>query len=491
MEGFVVSGKAAAAAKRKRATHPKQTIEQAVNEARHVGAISAAAKINKSLPLEDHVLPATIDTWLHRFRKEGKFWEKDTKRGRRGVLDSVPGVRDEMKRQTESFRSQGAAVTGRLTATIVKAALEEKAPSLLQRHGGSLKISVRSGQNFAEREGLSYRKRSSSRVIPPAEELADARDKFYSDLAACFPDQDVDRQLVINFDQTFHCYNPNRGFTWEKKGAPRVQLTHSKDGFTLLPVVHMSGVVGAQMIFDGSTSASLPTVTPGQYLHFRQTSNHWSNESTTIDLFKTVILPHIAARRAALGQPAAPAIVLADAFAAHWTPAVRALVAGEESIAYIAIPEGLTHLFQPLDLGIIAAIKNSVMRRKDEFCESELRAAIRENRGILLSKSRPLLRDRITMFIKECLQDPEICAEHCCKSGFDRAGISRVILGDHGTCPDVDEHVPPSSCAECGEFAVSRDKMPSCECFSEGSVVPLCDGCFSNHTELCPTVGNE
>lgn len=485
-----MSGKAAAVAKRKRVTHPKERIEQAVNEARHVGAIAAAAKINKNLAVEEHVLPATIDTWLYRFRKDGKFWEKDAKRGRPGVLDSVPGVREEMKRQTESFRSQGAAVTGRLTATIVKAAIEEKAPSLLDRHGGSLKIAVRSGQNFAVREGLSYRKRTSSRVIPPVEEVADARDKFYSNIAGCFPDQVIDRELVVNFDQTFHCYNPNRGFTWEKKGAQRVQLSHSKDGFTLLPVVHMSGVVGAQMIFDGSTSASLPAVAPGRYLHFTQTSNHWSNESTTLDLFKTVILPHIAARRAALGQPA-PAIVLADAFPAHWTPAVRALVAGEDSIAYIAIPDCLTHLFQPLDLGIIAAIKNSVMRRKDEFCEGELRTAIRENRGVLLSKSRPVLRDRITMFIKECLQDPAICAERCCQSGFDRAGITRVLFGDVGTRPDVDEHVPPPSCAECGEFAICRDTMPSCVCFADGSEALLCDGCFSNHTELCPAAGNE
>ena len=66
---------------------------------------------------------------------------------------------------------------------------------------------------------------------------------------------------------------------------------------------------------------------------------------------------------------------------------MQALVATDSAIAYFCVPESLTHLFQPLDLGIIAAIKQSVLRRKDEFSEEEVRIVIRENRGVLLSKS--------------------------------------------------------------------------------------------------------
>lgn len=131
----------------------------------------------------------------------------------------------------------------------------------------------------------------------------------------------------------------------------------SKDGFTCLPVVSADGVIGAQLIFDETTAAALPTVHPGPYLKFLHTKNHWSNETTTLTLFKDIILPHIAMRRAELGDPLAPCIILADAFPPHWAPAVMALVAKEDSVAYIAVPDSLTHLFQPLDLGIIVAIK--------------------------------------------------------------------------------------------------------------------------------------
>ena len=97
-----------------------------------------------------------------------------------------------------------------------------------------------------------------------------------------------------------------------------------------------------------------------------------------------------------LGKPNAPAIVLADAFSAHWTKAVTDLIAQETAVAYIGVPDCLTHLFQPLDLGVIG-IKQSILRRKDEFLEHEVQTAIREGREVVLSKSRTILRERLAM----------------------------------------------------------------------------------------------
>ena len=265
-----------------------------------------------------------------------------------------------------------------------------------------------------------------------------------------------------------------------------MQLKSNKDGFTLLPVVSVAGVVGAQLIFDGSTATSLPSATPGPLLRFTQTHNHWSNTETTVDLFKTIIFPHIAARRAQLGNSSAPAIILADAFAAHWAAPVLALLGEQQRVAYISIPDCLTHLFQPLDLGIIAAMKQSIMRRKDEFVEGEVRLAIRENRSILLSKSRPVLRERMTVFIKEVMADPDICAEHCCRSGFERSGVFSVLFGDGDVLPDVDRVVPPAVCKECGESGFVRSDPPPCTCFDLNAQPILCSGCYANHVELCP-----
>lgn len=82
--------------------------------------------------------------------------------------------------------------------------------------------------------------------------------------------------------------------------------------------------------------------------------------------------------------------------------------------------------------------------------ENEVRVAVCEGRGVVLQKSRPLLRDKMTMYIKEVLADPLVCAEHCCYSGFRRAGTTQVLYKDDSVAPNLDQFVPPSMCQECG-----------------------------------------
>ena len=483
MENFAVAQ--SVAAKRKRQTYDAAKYERVVTLARQVGADAAANTINRGVPDCDRIPVATIRKWLERWRSSGNFWESAGKRGRPTILTAAAGVQPEWKRQVDALRAQGESVTGRVSSAILRAVLEEKAPSLLERHGGVAKVCVNTGSNLLSKCNMSWRARSSTRIIPPSEVVATARNDFYQSISESFPDDVIDKSLLLNFDQTFQFYTPGRGYTWEKKGADRVQLKSEKDGFTLLPVVSSVGVVGAQMIFGGKSSNVFPRVDPGSLLHFTHSLNHWSNEDTTVQLWRKIILPYIATRRAALGQPSAPTIVLADAFAPHWTDQIKAIASEAEPIAYICIPGTLTHLFQPLDLGIIAAIKQSVLRRKDEFMEKEVQTAVRENRGVILSKSRPILRDKITLFIKECLQDPDICSENCCTSGFRRAGIMRILYDDDGQSPDVDNVLPPLTCDECGELAHPSRLNPPCACFSADTLVTLCQGCRDNHAQLC------
>ena len=336
MEAFAVASQSV---KRSRQSFSDDRIGAAVALALQIGTMAATKKLNSGMPPADQMQEATVRKWLSRWKKEGNFWEAArAKRGRPNVLSAIPGGQEEWVRQVDSLRAQGASVTGRVSAVIARAVAEEKAPSLLEAHGGGLKMSIEAGSQLLKRAGKSFRKRTSTRIIPPDDVVAEARDSFYKNITDCFPDGPPDEGLVINFDQTFQLYNPNRGYTWEKKAASRVQLTDSRDGFTLLPVVSMLGVLGAQLIFGGTTAAVLPAISAGPLLRFEYTASHWSDESTTLSLWNNIILPYIARRRAAVGDPHSPVLVLADAFAAHWTPRVRAVVASADSINYIAIP---------------------------------------------------------------------------------------------------------------------------------------------------------
>ena len=492
MEGHVLPAEVVGAVKRKRHAYPPEVIEKAVTEARHSGAQAAANSVNKNLAVGDRVPEETIRTWLHRWKTEGSFWQGAKKRGRKSIGDKLPdNVQKEWLKQVEAVRASGSAVTGRVAAVLGRGVVGEMAPSLLERHGGDLKVCVRTGQRMLDRADMSYRKRTSKRVLPPSADLENTRDNFYDNIAENFADGPPPPDLVLNFDQTFQLFNPNRGYTWEKKGADRVQLKEFRDGFTLVPVCSMTKMIGAQLIFGGTTSAVLPPVDPGKLLLYNYNANHWSNESTTLQLWNKIILPYIADVRRRHENDSMPALVLADAFAAHWTPAVKSLVESVPNISYICIPDCLTHIFQPLDLGIIPAFKQSILRRKDEFLEAETQKAVKEGRTVQLPTSRPVLRDRVTAWIKEIVADPIICAERCCRSGFVRSGVNRVLYGDTEGI-DVDRHTQPSDidytvfvCDECGEHGNLFTSVPPCQHFVSVKRTVLCDGCRYNHTYNC------
>lgn len=495
MEDHVVPLEAASAMKRKRRSdYTSEQISKAVTDARYHGAKVAAEKSNAGKPVAEHIPEETVRKWLSRWKKEGSFWEEQKKRGRKNLSETLPdSVQKEWMKQVESVRQQGDAVTGRVAAALGRGVLSALAPSRLERHGGDLKLCVRTGQRMLSREDMSYRKRSSKRIMPPDADLRVTRDDFYDEIAENFSDGPPPPELVLNFDQTFHLYDPTHGFTWEKRGSPRVQLKENRDGFTLVPVVSMTNVIGAQMIFGGTTAAVLPGVRPGDKLIYNYNSTHWSNESTTIQLWEKVIAPYIAKQREHFGE-STPALVLADDFAAHWTPAVQKLVETLPNVFYVCIPDKLTHVFQPLDLGIIAAWKQSILRRKYDFIEAEAHAAVREGRQVRLTTSRPVLRDRVTTWIKELVADEYICAERCCRSGFVRAGINRVLYGDADGI-DIDKLVQPSEidysvfdCQECGERGRLYTELPECDHFVNKKRAILCAGCFTNHSQLCGPV---
>ena len=185
-----------------------------------------------------------------------------------------------------------------------------------------------------------------------------------------------------------------------------------------------------------------------------------------------------------LNDTTAACIILGDAFPAHWTDAVRAVAATVPHLAYIGVLETLTRLFQPLDLGIVACVKSSVMQRKDDFLEQEVLTAVREKRGVILSTSKPILRDRSAMWIKKTLLDPAICSQHCCRVGFEWAGVMHALGYD-----DITSHIP-----DIGAFVPSPEAnlVPCADCLEPSPPAQcvvcrkhLCSDFLANHTVQC------
>jgi hypothetical protein len=152
----------------------------------------------------------------------------------------------------------------------------------------------------------------------------------------------------------------------------------------------MDAIFGVQLIFSGKTADVHPDVPGDGVLFYEHNATHWSNETTTLALLNDIIGPYVERVRAELQNPTAPVLVIADVFRAHWTPAVMQWFV-DRNIVYLPVPGTLTHLFQPLDLGAIAGMKGFVVGKKNEFMSGELRTAMREERVVLLSRSRPMV----------------------------------------------------------------------------------------------------
>ena len=106
---------------------------------------------------------------------------------------------------------------------------------------------------------------------------------------------------------------------------------------------------------------------------------------------------------------------------------------------------------------------------------------MREERGVVLSTSKPILRDRSAMWIKETLLDPAICSQHCCRVGFEQAEVLCALRYDNITShiPDIDAFVP----------APEADLVPCADCLEPSPPAQcvvcrkhLCSDCLANHT---------
>ena len=198
-----MSAAALASSAKKRKNYPTELIGQTVAEARHIGAQAAAVKVNRNLSRDEQVNEDTVRKWLSRWKTYGNFWEDRPKRGRKSVVDLAPQtLLPAWEEQIPGLRAQGEPVTGRMAAVVGRAVLDNQSPSLLERHGGNIKMSVRTGRRLLASSDRAWRKKSSSRIVPPPDSLADTCSAFFPEISAVAEDSSLTPQLILNFDQT-------------------------------------------------------------------------------------------------------------------------------------------------------------------------------------------------------------------------------------------------------------------------------------------------
>lgn len=117
--------------------------------------------------------------------------------------------------------------------------------------------------------------------------------QFIYDIQVVVEMEEISGELVVNWDQTGIHYIPVSSWTMEKEGSKRVEIAGIDDK-RKITAVFAGTLVGdflpPQLIYQGKTKKSLPSVEFLSNWHVTYTDNHWSNETTMMDYLSSAPL---------------------------------------------------------------------------------------------------------------------------------------------------------------------------------------------------------
>ena len=208
--------------------------------------------------------------------------------------------------------------------------------------------------------GFTRRTGTTSRPPIPQGIYDETRRDFLSDIEHKVKLHSIPAELILNSDQTPSSYVSVGKLTMATRGTKSVPIKGLTDkrNITLTFTITLNGeFLPLQVIYSGKTNAR-GFVFPKTFC-ISHNPKHWSNEKETLNLLNEVVNPyvHVVKTRAALRlDPGQKALMIWDVFKGQMTDVVKSRLA-ELDIFLVAVPANMTHIFQPLDLTVIAEAK--------------------------------------------------------------------------------------------------------------------------------------
>ena len=144
------------------------------------------------------------------------------KRGRKLMLGDE--LDENVKKMVNSVRNSGGVINSAIVMAAGKGIVLAKDRSLLVENGGHIGITKSWAQSFLRRMGMVKRKGTTSKKIFNVENFENEKDKFLTDVRNKMENNDIPKQLVINWDQTGINIVPVSQWTMEVEGAKRVEI---------------------------------------------------------------------------------------------------------------------------------------------------------------------------------------------------------------------------------------------------------------------------
>ena len=186
----------------------------------------------------------------------------------------------------------------------------------------------------------------------------DAADKFVSSFRKYVKDKNLSMDQIFNCDETGLYFRllPDqtlagsfeKSASGRKKSKDRVTINacSNASGTIMLPL-HLIGKSKCPRCFKGMNMSLLPLKYSGQ-------KNAWMNSGHFHDWFHNTFVPQVREKFTALGVEC-KAVLLLDNCSAH--PDVKELVSDDGKITAMFLPPNVTSLIQPMDQGVLKALK--------------------------------------------------------------------------------------------------------------------------------------
>ncbi|KAJ3514067.1 hypothetical protein NLJ89_g2589 [Agrocybe chaxingu] len=342
-----------------------------------------------------------------------------TATGRTGVLGKHMDIVDEIKKTLKDLRVSGIPVHVPLARSIMLAIIEEKQPSILNKHFQCSELFVRSFFQSV----MNWTPRMATRAaahIPS--DAPDVCERAFFRIVYAMKWENIPPKLVINVDQMGMYVLPSNSRTFHDKGASQVDAVgkDEKRAYTVLVASTPTGdILPFQQVWAGKTNASLPRQnSPGMAeakefgFHFAVAASqsnprsHFSTLKTMIEWIEKVMIPWVQHVIEVDGlNEDQKAVLYIDCYPVHAGEPFKTYVYTKQpNIIICFVPRNCTPVFQPADVGLQRPIKHILKQELFKYLARTHREQISSGlkpEDVWITTSLPKLRDASVLGLVE------------------------------------------------------------------------------------------
>ena len=185
--------------------------------------------------------------------------------------------------------------------------------------------------------------------------------------------EEIPEELILNWDQTGIKIVPCSTWTMDVQGSKRVEAVGVNDKH-LITAVFRGSLAGdflpIQVIYQGTTDRCHPHYQFLSDWDITHAPKHWSNKQTMVQYIENIIVPHVEATCASLGENI-PALVIMDNFKGQITSVITKLLE-DNSNHVVFLPPNMTDSLLPMDLSVNKPVKDFLKRHFEEWYSEEV-----------------------------------------------------------------------------------------------------------------------